>query len=234
MKARRAIRRGFVEVGLLLAGVNLMAASPAAVARAGESNGPTRIVALGDSLTAGYDLTPSQAFPAQLERALKARGHAVEITNAGVSGDTTAAGLARFDWAVPEGTEAVILVLGGNDALRGIDPQATRANLDKILGRLDKRHIAVLLAGMKAPRNWGEPYVSDFDAIYTALAKKYERVVYYPFFLDGVALDATLNLKDGIHPNAKGIAEIVKRILPSAETLLARVGEARKAVGTRS
>lgn len=234
MKALRSLQKRFVEVGCLLALVNLMSVAASPHAGAGESRGPARVVALGDSLTAGFDLAPSEAFPAQLERALRARGHAVEIANAGVSGDTTAAGLARFDWAVPEGTEAVILVLGGNDALRGIDPKATRANLDRMLAQFAKRNIVVLLAGMKAPRNWGEPYVSDFDAIYPELAKKYDSAVYYPFFLDGVALDSKLNLKDGIHPNARGIAEIVNRMLPSAEKLVARVAEARKAVGPRS
>jgi len=181
-----------------------------------------RIVVLGDSLAAGPGLARSEAFPAQLERALAARGHAVEVIDAGVSGDTTAGGLARLAWAVPDGTEAAIVELGANDALRGLDPAKARANLDEIVGALRRRGVEVLLAGMMAPRNMGRDYVRAFDAIYPELARKHD-VILYPFFLEGVALQARLNLDDGIHPNARGVAEITKRILPSVEQLIERV-----------
>lgn len=182
---------------------------------------PLQIVAFGDSLTAGYMLKPAEAFPSQLEKALKGRGHAVTVVNAGVSGDTTGGGLARFDWAVPATTDAVILELGANDALRGIDPKTARANLERILAELGKRGIPVLIAGMKAPRNWGDDYVREFDAMFAELAAKHGALL-YPFFLDGIALDPSLNLGDGMHPNARGIARIVERILPMAEELVGR------------
>jgi acyl-CoA thioesterase I len=185
-----------------------------------------RIVALGDSLTAGLGLPAEAAFPERLEAALKAKAIAAIVTNAGVSGDTASGGLGRLDWSVPQGTEAVILGLGANDALRGIDPSVTKAALDKILGRLEQRHIAVLLAGMHSPRNMGTDYVKAFDAIYPALASTHP-VVFYPFFLDGVATDATLNQADGLHPNAAGVDAIVARIMPQVETLIARVRAAR-------
>jgi acyl-CoA thioesterase-1 len=190
-----------------------------------------KIVVLGDSLVAGFQLRPSDAFPAQLERALKARGHAVEIINAGVSGDTTAGGLARVRWAVPERTDAVILELGANDALRGLDPARAKANLDKIIATLKAAGTEVLLAGMISPRNLGDAYGTAFNAIYPDLAKKHG-VLLYPFFLDGVALNGELNLSDGIHPNAKGVAEITRRILPAVEELIARV-RTKQAMRTR-
>jgi acyl-CoA thioesterase I len=183
---------------------------------------PIKIVALGDSLTAGFGLPPEAAFPARLEAALRAKGHAVQIANAGVSGDTPAGGLARLDWSVPDGTDAVILELGANDGLRGADPNATRTALDTILRRLKQRNIAVLFAGMYAPRNMGPDYVRAFDGIFPALAKTYD-VVFYPFFLDGVVGDRALNQGDGIHPTAAGVDAIVKGILPKAEELIARV-----------
>jgi len=188
--------------------------------------GPLKIVALGDSLTAGYGLPAQAAFPARLKAALRAKGAAVTIANAGVSGDTASDGLDRLDWSVPEGTDAVILELGANDALRGIDPKVTRAALEKILARLAARKIPVLLAGMQAPRNMGADYVHAFNAIYPALAATHP-VVFYPFFLDGVATDAKLNQADGMHPNPAGVAVIVKRILPSVEELIARAHRAR-------
>ena len=191
----------------------------ATAAPAGE---PLRIVVLGDSLVAGFGIKPSEAFPAQLERALKERGHAVEVINAGVSGDTTAGGLDRVGWAVPERTPAVILELGGNDALRGFDPIRAKANLDKIITTLKAGGAEVLLAGMLAPRNMGERYTRAFDAIYSELAAKHGLIL-YPFFLDGVAMNARLNLDDGIHPNSRGVAEITKNILPSVEQLIERV-----------
>lgn len=184
------------------------------------SDKPVKIVAFGDSLTAGYMLEPSAALPVQLEAALKQRGHSVVIQNSGVSGDTTAAGLARLDWAIAPDTDAVILELGANDALRGVDPAVTRSNLEQILKRLAARDIKVLLVGMIAPKNWGEDYSKAFDPIFAELAETYQ-ALYYPFILDGVATDARLNLGDGLHPNREGVAEIVKRILPKVEELIA-------------
>jgi acyl-CoA thioesterase-1 len=189
-----------------------------------------RIVVLGDSLVAGFQLKASDAFPAQLERALKARGHQVDVINAGVSGDTTAGGLERVRWAVPDGTDAVIVEIGANDALRGLDPARAKANLDGIMAAVKAAGAEVLLAGMLAPRNMGEDYVRKFDAIYPALAAKYGALL-YPFFLDGVALNGQLNLGDGMHPNAKGVAEITRRILPVVEELIARV-RARQTAGS--
>jgi acyl-CoA thioesterase I len=180
------------------------------------------IVAFGDSLTAGFGLDQNQTFPAQLEEALRMRGHDVKIVNAGVSGDTAAAGLARLDWAMPKDASAVIIELGANDALLGLDPAATKATLEKIIAEMQARGLPILLAGMEAPRNMGKPYVDAFSALYRDLATRYDLVL-YPFFLEGVALDETLTLGDGLHPNAKGVARIVQGILPKAEELLARV-----------
>jgi acyl-CoA thioesterase I len=181
-----------------------------------------RIVALGDSLTAGYGLPQSAAFPVVLERALKTRGHKVEIVNAGVSGDTAAGGFARLDWSVPEGTDGVILALGANDMLRGLDPAATQRSLEAIVTRLKARGIPVLLAGMYASRNLGPDYVQRFDAIYRDIAGRHG-VMLYPFFLEGVAGQRQLNLPDGVHPSAQGVEAIVARILLSVEAFLARV-----------
>jgi acyl-CoA thioesterase-1 len=183
---------------------------------------PVKLVAFGDSLFAGYGLPAQSAFPARLQAALRAKGHDVTVINAGVSGDTTAGGLARFDWAVPPETDAVLLELGANDALRGIDPKVTRRNLSAILDRLAARQLPVLVIGMRSPANWGKAYAKAFDAIFPDLAKRYGHGL-YPFFLDGVALDKALNQPDGLHPNAAGVAVIVKRILPAVERLLARV-----------
>ena len=192
-----------------------------ALAAAGPADQPVRIVVLGDSLVAGFGLAPAQAFPAQLERALRARGRAVEVINAGVSGDTTAGGLARLAWAVPEQTDAVILELGANDALRGLDPAGARSNLDKIITTVRANGAEVLLAGMFAPRSLGKDYVRAFESIYPDLATKYALIL-YPFFLQGVAMDPKLNLDDGLHPNARGVAEITKNILPAVEQLIER------------
>lgn len=189
---------------------------------------PIHIVAFGDSLTSGYGLRQSQAFPVQLQKELRARGHDVVIGNAGVAGDTTAAALSRFDWAIDGETDAVILELGANDALRGIDPKTTRANLQQILAKLQARSIPVLLTGMRSPANWGDTYADDFDAIFPNLAKEHV-LVFYPFFLQGVVLDAKLNQGDGMHPNAKGVAEIVRQIIPSVEELIAKVAAHRTA-----
>jgi acyl-CoA thioesterase-1 len=183
---------------------------------------PMRVVALGDSLTAGYGLPAADAFPVRLQAALRARGHVIEIENAGVSGDTASGGRDRLDWSVPDGTDAVIVELGANDALRGIDPTVTRAALDDILSRLAARRIPVLFAGMLAPVNMGTDYRQHFDAIFPDLAKRHD-VVFYPFFLDGVVAERSLNLADGIHPNARGVAVIVERILPASEQLIDRI-----------
>jgi acyl-CoA thioesterase-1 len=187
---------------------------------------PVKLVLLGDSLSAGYGLPANEAFPAKLAKALAAKGIAVDVTNAGVSGDTASDGLSRVAWSVPDGTEAVIVELGANDALRGIDPALTKSALDKILSKLGDRHIVVLLSGMQAPRNMGGDYVKAFDAIFPALASTHP-VVFYPFFLDGVATDPKLNQGDGLHPNAAGVDAIVARILPRVEELIARARKAR-------
>ena len=187
---------------------------------------PVRIVVLGDSLSAGFGLRAGEALPAKLERALKAKGLPVQIENAGVSGDTAAGGLARLDWSVPEGTDAVILELGANDALRGADPKATRASLQAIIKKLKDRKIAVLLAGMLAPRNFGLDYVAAFDPIYPQLAAEHGLIL-YPFILDGVGGDKSLNQADGIHPTAAGVDIMVRGLLPKAEELVAQVRAAR-------
>jgi acyl-CoA thioesterase-1 len=192
-----------------------------------EAKTPVKIVAFGDSLTAGYLLKPDQSFPAQLSKALAAKGYAVDVTNAGVSGDTTAAGLERFEWAVPPDTEAVILELGANDALRGQPPAEAKANLERIIVRLKERNVAILLAGMRAPSNWGDDYVREFDGMYQQLADKHGLLL-FPFFLEGVALQKSMNLDDGMHPNGKGVAVIVETIMPKVEELLREV-EARRA-----
>lgn len=187
---------------------------------------PVKLVVLGDSLSAGYGLPGQAAFPTRLAEALKVKGIAVSIANAGVSGDTASGGRDRLDWSVPDGTQAVIVELGANDALRGLDPAITKTALEDILKKFKERRIAVLLAGMKAPRNMGPDYAAKFDAIYPALAAAYP-VVFYPFFLEGVAADAKLNQADGMHPNAAGVDAIVERILPQVEELIARARAAR-------
>lgn len=174
---------------------------------------PFRITVLGDSLVAGYGLTAADAFPAQLERALRERGCRVAVSNAGVSGDTTAGGRARLDWVLVDAPQLVIVELGANDALRGLPPEAAADNLDAILARLRERGIPALLAGMRAPRNLGAEYYTKFDALYPRLAERFQ-VPLYPFFLEGVTGVPGLNQEDGIHPNSKGVAEIVRRILP--------------------
>jgi acyl-CoA thioesterase-1 len=208
-----------VFIGLLvlaMAGGGLMTGSASAQTAAGK---PIKLVVLGDSLSAGYGLPATAAFPVRLQKALKDKGIEVEMVNAGVSGDTTSGGLARLDWSVAEGTEAVILELGANDALRGIDPKVPRAALEQILTRLKARNIRVLLCGMLAPPNFGPEYAAQFNAIYPDLAKAFD-VPLYPFFLEGVAGDARLNQADGIHPTTEGVDIIVKAILPSVEAFL--------------
>jgi acyl-CoA thioesterase-1 len=177
------------------------------------------LVALGDSLTAGFGLPPGQAFPETLEKALRAKGFDIEIGNAGVSGDTAADGLARYDWSVPEGTDALIIELGANDMLRGLDPAAAKASLAAILTRAKAAHIATLLTGMRAAPNMGADYRSRFDAIYPDLGQQFG-VALYPFFLDGIAADPRFNQKDGLHPTREGVEKIVANILPAVEILL--------------
>lgn len=179
------------------------------------------ILAFGDSLTAGYGLPSNEAFPVKLETALKARGHDVTVINAGVSGDTTSGGRDRLAWSLTDDVGAVIVELGANDALRGIDPKQTKAALDAILGEIGKRKLPVLLAGMLAPRNLGPDYGKVFEAIFPALAEAHGALL-YPFFLDGAASDPALNQADGMHPNAKGVDLIVERILPKVEELVAQ------------
>ena len=181
-----------------------------------------KIVVIGDSLSAGYQLPESAAFPAQLEKALRAKGLNVEIANAGVSGDTASGGLSRLNWSVPDGTDAVILELGANDMLRIVPPEVTRKALDEIIRQLKARNIAVMLCGMMAAPNLGPDFVRAFNPIYPELASNHG-LVFYPFFLDGIAADPKLNQRDGLHPTAEGVAVIVKRMLPKTEELIARV-----------
>jgi acyl-CoA thioesterase I len=191
-----------------------------------QAQAPIKLAVLGDSLSAGYGLPLQAAFPARLQKALREKGLDVDILNAGVSGDTTSGGRDRLDWSIPDGTEAVIVELGANDALRGLDPKVTKGALEDIIRKLQARKIAVMLAGMLAPRNYGPDYAAKFDPIYADLGKAYD-VPLYPFFLDGVAGDAKLNLADGIHPTAEGIDIIVARILPSVEAFLNKVAANR-------
>lgn len=210
--------------GSLLA-LMLVAAAPSPQA----AEEPLTIVAFGDSLTAGYLLGPDEGFAERLDRALQEAGHEnVKVVNAGVSGDTTSGGLARIDWAVGPEADAVILELGANDALRGVDPALTRRNLGEIVSQLKARGLPVLLAGMLAPPNLGRDFGAEFNVIYPELAKS-EDLIFYPFFLDGVAGDRRLNLRDGIHPTAEGIGIIVERILPKVEELIAAVEEKKSA-----
>ena len=194
---------------------------------AGAAERPVKIVALGDSLTAGYGLPLADAFPTRLQAALEAKGIAAAVVNAGVSGDTASGERERLDWSVPDGADAVIVELGANDALRGIDPKLTEQALEAILAHLDQRHIPVLFAGMMAPPNMGADYAKAFNAIYPALAARHP-VIFYPFFLDGVAADPKLDQADGMHPNAAGVDVIVARIMPAVEQLVAKARAAQK------
>jgi acyl-CoA thioesterase-1 len=212
---------------LALIGGGLAMVEPAAAqAPAVQGERPIKLVVLGDSLSAGLGLTGSAAFPVRLQKALKVKGINVDMINAGVSGDTSSGGRDRLDWSVPEGTEAVILELGANDALRGIDPKITRTALTDILTRLKARKIPVLLCGMVAPPNYGADYSAQFNAIYPDLAKAFD-VPLYPFFLEGVATDAKLNQADGLHPTAEGVDVVVKNILPMVEAFLGTILQQR-------
>jgi acyl-CoA thioesterase-1 len=200
----------------------LVAAPASAQPVAVDAAKPVKLVVLGDSLSAGYLLPGPAAFPARLQKALKDKGIATEIGNAGVSGDTTSGGLGRLDWSVPDGTDGVILELGANDALRGTDPKVPRAALTEIIQRLQARKIPVLLCGMLAPPNYGADYAEKFNSIYPDLAKQFA-VPLYPFFLDGVVDNARLKLEDGLHPTAEGVDVIVQKILPSVEAFLGAI-----------
>ena len=219
--AAHKVRR---TLGVLLMAAMLTASTTAAQAQ----SEPIRLLAFGDSLVAGFGLASSNAFPARLEAALREAGYAVEVMDAGVSGDTTAGGAARIDWALGDDPDLALVELGANDALRGIDPAAARDNLDYILQRLREENVPVLLAGMYAPANWGPEYVRAFNRIYPDLAEEYG-VPLYPFFLDGVATDPSLNQGDGIHPNARGVTVIVERILPYVIHLIDESGLAPNA-----
>jgi acyl-CoA thioesterase I len=207
----------FIVMAVILASATVSRAQEAAI----------NLVGFGDSLMAGYELAPSESYTAQLEAALKAKGHNVAIANAGVSGDTTSGGLSRIDWSVPDGTDGVILELGANDALRGIAPEQSEKNLDSMLTRLKERGIPVLLAGMMAPPNMGGDYAEKFNPIYERLAEKHS-VPLYPFFLDGVTTVAGMQLEDGMHPNAKGVGVMVERSLPAVEAFLGEIAPAGK------
>jgi acyl-CoA thioesterase-1 len=213
-------RRTLLRTPLLLAG--LAAGSALAPGRSAAAGRPVRVVMLGDSLTAGLGLPARDAIPAQLQARLKAEGHDIVIVNAGVSGDTVADGLARLDWALGDGADAVIVALGANDMLRGRDPAQTRKDLDALLGRLAERRLPVLVCGMLAGRNLGPAYAAAFDSVFPDLAAKYGAAL-YPFLLDGVALDPKLNQPDGVHPNRDGAAKIAAALVGPVVALAARV-----------
>ncbi|WP_027523542.1 arylesterase [Bradyrhizobium sp. Ec3.3] len=206
----------------------LMVALMTGIAGAGaQAKPPVKLVVLGDSLSAGLGLQGQDAFPMKLQKALQDKGIAVDMINAGVSGDTSSGGRDRLDWSVPEGTEGVIVELGANDALRGLDPDVTRAALSDIVARLKARGVAVMLCGMLAPPNYGGDYAARFNSIYPDLAKKFD-VPLYPFFLHGVAADAKLNQADGIHPTAAGVDIIVKNMMPAVEAFLGTISGQRR------
>jgi acyl-CoA thioesterase I len=203
----KAMIRGLFVIGWITAAIGVSRAEP------------MRIVAFGDSLSAGYELPENEGFPKQLEAALKAKGLDVIVENSAVSGDTSSGGLERLDWSIADGTTLVVIELGANDALRGIDPALTRSNIDAMITRLKARNIKVVLAGMLAPPNMGEAYAKPFNAIYPELAAQHQTAL-YPFFMDGVITKSDLKLSDGLHPNAKGVAVIVSGILPIIESEL--------------
>jgi acyl-CoA thioesterase-1 len=215
-------RRGFLQAAAGLA--VLLTRGPARAAAEATSPRVIKLVAFGDSLTAGILLPDGVTFPALLEAALRKEGYHVAIVNAGVSGDTASGGLARLDWSLGEGADGLILELGANDMLRGTNPEVTKAALDAILGRLKEKNVKVLIAGMLASPSLGRDYRAEFDRIYPDLAAKYGALL-YPFFLEGVAGHPDLKLTDGLHPNAAGVNTIVRNILPSVRLLLAALGD---------
>jgi acyl-CoA thioesterase-1 len=219
----------FAHIRVLI--MALMTAAPAfAQTPAAAPDRPVKMVVLGDSLSAGLGLPATSAFPVRLQKTLGDKGIKVDMTNAGVSGDTSSGGRDRLDWSVPEGTEAVIVELGANDALRGIDPAVTRAALTEILTRLKSRKIAVLLCGMLAPPNYGSEYAARFNAIYPELSKSFG-VPLYPFFLEGVAAEARLNQADGIHPTAAGARQIADTLWPVVRDAAQKRAQPRRGDG---
>jgi acyl-CoA thioesterase-1 len=217
---RRALgAKALAGIGVLLAPA-VAAAPPYRLAQARRT---LRIPMLGDSITAGFGLARGEGPPAQIERILRDQGHDIRIPDAGVSGDTTAGGRARLDWTLADAPDGLIVALGGNDGLRGIEPRAMRANLADILDRLAARRIPALLAGMLAPPNLGDAYGREFAAVFTGLAAERPEVVFYPFLLEGVAADPALNQPDRIHPTARGAAEIARRMAPFVLRLAMRI-----------
>jgi acyl-CoA thioesterase-1 len=214
--------RLFMHIAVLMVG--LMTSVGGAMA---QTSPPIKLVVLGDSLSAGLGLAGQDAFPMKLQKALQAKGIAVDMINAGVSGDTASGGRDRLDWSVPEGTDGVIVELGANDALRGVDPAITRAALDDIVSRLKARGIAVMLCGMLSPPNYGEDYAARFNAIYPDLAKKFD-VPLYPFFLQGIAADPKLNQADGIHPTAAGVDIIVGNVMPTVQAFVGTIAKQKR------
>ena len=221
---RKGVHILVLVLGLMTLGGGFAALQAATAAK------PVKLVVLGDSLSAGLGLPEAAAFPARLQKALRDKGIDIDIGNAGVSGDTASGGRDRLDWSVPEGTDAVVVELGANDALRGLDPAVTRAALTDIVKRLKARGLAVMLCGMVAPPNYGSDYAARFNTIYPDLAREFD-VPLYPFFLAGVAGDRSLNQADGIHPTAAGVDIIVNGMLPTVETFLARIPEQRLSKG---
>lgn len=216
---RNLLGRGAAGFVLCLAG-GLAGTAPAFRASA---QAPVRLLMLGDSITAAYGLARGQGLPARLEEALRAGGRAVTVIDAGVSGDTTAGGRARLEWSLAERPDAVIVALGGNDGLRGVEPRNSEANLRAILAALKARGIPTLLAGMLAPPNLGADYGREFAKVFGDIAQDNPEVVFYPFLLEGVAGEAALNQPDRIHPNPQGVDEMVRRMMPAVETLLSKV-----------
>lgn len=215
--ARRSVNRRVSGPAVLaLLAVMMFANQSEAAAR------EIKLLALGDSLTAGYGLPRAEGFTERLQAALRAEGRDIRVINAGVSGDTSAGGRARLDWALADKPDAVLLELGANDGLRGIEPRVTRENLDAVLGKLSGKGIPILFAGMRAPPNLGEEYGAEYRAVFKDLSARHD-VVFYPFFLDGVVGIPALNQSDGIHPNAEGVAVVVERIMPAVLEVLARV-----------
>ncbi len=212
------MRRRVLKAATALVALCAVAASPAGAA---PDAAATRILVLGDSIAAGYGLPPDRSFPARLESKLNAEGHEVKVINGSVSGDTTAGGKARLDWALAGKPDVAIVELGGNDGLRGIPPGQTKANLEAILARLKAAKVRVLLTGMLAPPNMGQSYEQAFNALFPSLARRYG-VAFYPFLLDGIAAQPALNQPDGIHPNDQGVAVLVDRLAPYVVRLLER------------
>ncbi|MFC4237426.1 arylesterase [Thalassospira xianhensis] len=217
--SRNLFRPAGLAFGILMGTMSLLGIHDAQAADNAADNAPQTLMLYGDSLMAGYGLSHEDGFAPRLEAALRDAGHNVKVVNSSVSGDTTAAGLSRLEWALVDDPDVVLLELGANDALRGVEPSQTRENLDAIIGKLRDRDVAVLLAGMMAPPNMGKEYGAEFNEIYPELAAEYQ-LAFYPFFLDGVAADSSLNQDDGIHPNADGVKVIVERILPQVINVL--------------